>query len=215
MDLTNWKIPPTADGKTPDVRAGDEWRINPAGRTYAICGAMRVDAIGRREVAGWAEEVGYNCIAVCNLAALISRAGIPWNVPEAERKGRWMAREEVPIEAMRFIPGDKGDMCWVPSKRDRTSPSAGEVWRKDGLVYLPIMEGSLRIGIETPKAGFWGLGDAPSIPGFAGYSFPTKDRHAICSGSVLYMDAEGDLHVSMRSDYTIVRATHVVIAEEK
>ena len=141
---TDWQRPVTAEGKL-DVRVGTEYWEGTHQRK------MRIVAVDGE----WAWVVSPACakrqtVPFDELARLIYREGILWDVPGDKRKGRWVNLNTTP----------DGSRCLWPGGKDITSLSTNDP------VWLPDAE-----PVATPEPV---LPPRPAYPP-AGYEYYTID----------------------------------------
>lgn len=212
---TNWQRPEDEDGR-PDVWVGDVWDWWSSENSYSVV------AVNGEYV--WTK--GRLTLHHNGLARLVSRNGIPWDVPEGKRKGRWVHTIDCDNKEIgrAMYPSGKVEygLVWLPDAEPEkpTSPVAGERWEDERFVYMPILDqphGKL-YAYESPVDGHKReLHTASNSHLFVGYYYDEYQR-GIRSAPVLYVETppRGNPHVCGRwkEQSRIVRPTHVVFMKE-
>lgn len=232
MENTDWKRPVTADGQI-DVRVGDVWNDLHGGIVRIV--AIHGDLV-------WDGSI-YTAHRDC-MKQLVSRDGVPWDVPENLRKGRWITKDEDLSGQFAydlFLPGWRGlrggalqngsavwdgtdGLFWLPDAATPAEPvppaepQPGERWEDGRLVYRPIHDdndGMLRYTI--PNGTSWYLHNAHFGRNFAGYYYPAHGgkASAIRSDSLRYRNPHtGKCSTRYSPGDEIVRPTHVCFVKE-
>lgn len=233
MNNTDWKRPVTADGQI-DVRVGDVWSVK-NGPPYKGTVKTLPDPQAL-ELAMQTSYHGLQVTTVPELGALVSRDGVPWDVPEDKRKGRWVHDvvdgEYIINPASKvYRPDTAGHLTmlavesfpvWLPDAATPAEPvtpaepQPGERWEGNGMVYLPIHDGNGLLRYTMPYGTTY-LPHAHGEPNFAGYYYPAHGdkASAIRSDSLRYRNPHtGKCSTRYSPGDEIVRPTHVCFVKE-